>query len=217
MEKIRVLIVDDHTVVRQGIRMIASTEPVIEIVGEAKNGQSAVKQVKCLQPDVVLMDLAMPEQNGISAITEIKRTHPEIKIIVLTVFEDSDRIKSAMESGADGYLLKDADGEALLQAIQAAHRGEMPLNPRIARYLFGGGKGHLSPDGVGRLTAREKEVLQLVAKGWSNRDVGQALNLAEGTVKVHVSNILGKLNASSRTEAAVWAAQVGLISPNEEI
>jgi DNA-binding NarL/FixJ family response regulator len=217
MEKIRVFVVDDHIVVRKGIRMIVDTEPSIQIVGEAENGQSAIRQVKSLQPDVVLMDLVMPGDGGIEAIAEIKRDHPHIKIIALTTFEDADRINAAMEAGADGYLLKDADGEALLQAIQAAQRGDMPLHPRIARYLFTGATKDIdTEDSVECLTEREKEVLKLVAKGWSNKDVAQVLNLSEGTVKVHVSNILGKLNLSSRTEAAVWAVRIGLIVPEEE-
>jgi DNA-binding NarL/FixJ family response regulator len=212
MEKIRVLIVDDHTVVRQGIRMIASTEPTIEIVGEATDGESAVRRVERVRPHVILMDLVMPGEGGLKAISEIKRNHPEIKVIVLTTFEDEDKIKAAMQAGVDGYLLKDADGEALLNAILAARQGDMPLHPRVARYLFKGTTHSDNINGSADLTSREKEVLELVAKGLSNKDVAQILNLSEGTVKVHVSNILSKLNVSSRTEAAVWAAQMGLIS-----
>lgn len=212
MKKIRVLIVDDHAVVRKGVQMIVSTEPLIQIVGEANNGQDAVRQVKDLQPDVILMDLVMPHKDGIEAIAEIKRNDPDVKIIVLTTFEDEEKIKAAMHAGVDGYLLKDADGEALLQAIQAVRKGDMPLHPRVARYLFKGTKRPNDTNGTGHLTPREKEVLELVAKGLSNKEVAQALHLSEGTVKVHVSNILGKLDASSRTEAAVWAAQMGLIS-----
>lgn len=216
MEKIRLLIVDDHEVVRQGIRMIVKTEPAIEIVGEARDGQSAVRQVESLRPHIVLMDLVMPEEDGLKAIIEIKRNRPEIKVLVLTTFEDEERISAAMEAGADGYLLKDADGEALLQAIQAVQWGDMPLHPRVARHLFKGMTGRAGGNGTGQLTEREKEILQLIAKGLSNKDVAHTLNLSEGTVKVHVSHILGKLHVSSRTEAAVWAAQMGLILTDEE-
>lgn len=215
MKKIHVLTVDDHAVVRKGIQMMVNTEPAIEIVGEAQNGQDAIRKVKSLQPDVVLIDLVMPHKDGLEAITEIKRDYPDIKLIVLTTFEDEEKIRAAMQAGVDGYLLKDADGEALLQAILAAGKGDMPLHPRVARYLF---KGPRSPNGTGetdRLTRREREVLELVTQGLSNKDIAQVLHLSEGTIKVHVSHILSKLNASSRTEAAVWAAQMGLISDSE--
>jgi DNA-binding NarL/FixJ family response regulator len=217
MMQIRVLIVDDHAVVRKGIQMLISTEPTIQIIGEAVDGQDAVRQVKTLQPDIVLMDLVFPQEDGIEAIVQIKHDCPNIKIIVLTTFEDNVRINAAMNAGADGYLLKDADGEALLQAIQAVQQGEMPLHPRIARYLFRGGMRQDDTNGFSRLTEREKEVLQLVAKGLSNKAVAQALSLSEGTIKVYLSNILGKLSVSSRTEAAVWASQSGLVTPDTVI
>lgn len=216
MKQIRVLIVDDHVVVRQGIRMIVNTEPTIKVVGEAKNGQQAIDQIEQLQPDVVLMDIVMPGEDGIRTTGKIKDDHPNVKIIMLTTFEDDEKIDAAMEVGADGYLFKDADGESLLQAIQAVQRGEMPLHPRVARYLVKGGSTHSDNGKIERLTEREKEVLCFVAKGWSNKEVANALSLTEGTVKVHVSNVLGKLNVSSRTEAAVLAAQVGLVSIDQE-
>jgi len=211
-KQIRVLIVDDHVVVRKGLQMIANTEPTIKVVGEAKNGQQAIDQMEQLQPDVILMDIVMPGEDGISVAGKIKNDHPNVKIIVLTTFEDDKKIDAAMEVGADGYLLKDADGESLLQAIQAVQRGEMPLHPRVARYLFRGEPMHTDNNKIKLLTEREKEVLHFVAKGWSNKEVANTLSLTEGTVKVHVSNILGKLSVSSRTEAAVLAAQVGLVS-----
>ena len=214
MKQIRVLIVDDHAVVRKGIQMMVSTEPAIQVVGEAKDGLDAMSQVKELQPDLVLMDLVMPREDGVEAIIEIKRYDPSIKIIVLTTFEEDVRISAAMEAGANGYLLKDADGEALLQAIQAVQQGDMPLHPRVARHLFKGIVGPVETDPLERLTEREKEVLILVAKGLSNRAVAEALDLSQGTVKIHVSNILSKLNVSSRTEAAVWAVQIGLVPAN---
>ena len=208
MEPIRVLIVDDHLVVRQGIQMIVGTEPTVEIVGEADDGCRAIELAESLRPDVILMDLVLPHNDGTEAMTAIKQSGSKAKIVVLTTYEDAEKINAAIEAGADGFLLKDADGEALLRAIQAAHRGEMPLHPRIARYLLKGtAKSPASPPPE-RLTPREKEVLQLVAKGLSNKDIAGALNLCEGTVKIHVSNILGKLNVSSRTEAAVYAVHM---------
>ena len=216
MKPIRVLIVDDHAIVRRGIQMIVGTEPAIQIVGEAKDGQDAIYQVKRLRPDITLMDLVMPSC-GIKAIAEIKRNYPDVKIIVLTTFEDEDKVNAAMEAGADGYILKDAEGETLLEAIQAAYRGDMPLHPRVARHLIRGFSKSEDTNGHVHLTEREKEIIQLIARGLSNKEVGQSLNLSEGTVKIHVSNILGKLNVSSRTEAAVWATQMGLVSLNGEM
>ena len=212
MKQIHVLIVDDHAVVRIGIQMMISTEPTIKVIGEAKDGLDAIRQVKHLQPDIVLMDLVMPQGDGTEAIVEIKRDCPNVKIIVLTTFDDDSKIKAAMEAGADGYLLKDADGEALLQAIQATQHGEMPLHPRVARHLIRGVTNSIDVNGVGHLTEREKEILRLVAKGLSNKIVAQGLNLSEGTVKIHVSNILAKLRVSNRIEAALWAMQKGLVT-----
>ncbi|MBI1877468.1 MAG: response regulator transcription factor [Chloroflexi bacterium] len=216
MKQIRVLIVDDHAVVRLGIQMMISTEPTIKVVGEAKDGQDAIRQVKHLQPDIVLMDLVMPQGDGTEAIAEIKRDCPNIKIIVLTTFDDKTKINAAMIAGADGYLLKDADGEALLQAIQAVQQGEMPLHPRIAHHLIRGVANPIDANGIDHLTEREKEILQLVAKGLSNKIVAEGLNLSEGTVKIHVSNILAKLRVSSRIEAALWAMQKGLVALEKE-
>jgi DNA-binding NarL/FixJ family response regulator len=212
MEPIRVLIVDDHIMVRVGLHMMISTEPTIKVVGEAKDGQDAIGQVKCLLPDIVLMDLVMPQGGGIEAIAEIKRSYPDIKIIVLTTFDDDIKINAAMEAGADGYLLKDADGEALLYAIEAAQQGEMPLHPRIARRLIRGEDNVHGTNEISHLTEREKEVLRLVAQGLSNKTVAEGLNLSEGTVKIHMSHILAKLHVSSRIEAALWATQKGLVA-----
>ena len=218
MNPIRVLTVDDHLVVRQGIRMIAGTDKTIQIVGEAKDGQSAFHQVKELRPDVVLMDLVMPNENGIEAMVRIKRDQPQIKVVVLTTFEDEDKIRAAMAAGADGFLLKDADGDALHKAIHTAYRGEMPLHPRIARHLFK--KNASSPDStlntIDDLTERERDVLEFVVKGLSNKEVARALSISEGTVKIHVSNILGKLHLANRTQAALYGLREGLTDLNPE-
>lgn len=214
MESIRVLIVDDHVVVRKGIQMIINTEPDITVAGEAEDGDAALSQVARLRPDIVLMDLVMPNKNGIEAVTEIKRAYPEVKVIVLTTYEDDTLINASMEAGADGYLLKNADGEALLQAIRFSYAGAMmPLDPAVAHRLFKEPPTSPATHNAG-LTRREKEVLELVAQGLSNRDVAHNLSLSSGTVKLHVSHILGKLNVSSRTEAAVLATQMGLVPGN---
>jgi DNA-binding NarL/FixJ family response regulator len=211
MKLTRVLIVDDHAIVRKGIQMLLDSEPAIQVVGEAQNGEEVLAQIEQLQPDVVLMDLVMPGEDGIEATALIKRHYPEVKVIVLTTFNDPLRIMAALRAGADGYLLKDADGEALLQAVQAVQKGGMPLHPAIASYI----RETLEQADMTRLyslTEREKEVLQLVAKGLSNKEVAHKLSLTEGTVRVYVSHIFDKLNVSSRTEAAVQAAKIGLVS-----
>lgn len=211
MDHIRVLVVDDHAVVREGIRMFLGIEPCLEVVGEAESGQEAIRQAKSLKPDVVLMDLLMPEGPGVEAIAEIKRCMPGVKVVVLTGFGDGPTVRSAIQAGADGYLLKDADGETLLNALQAVLQGDTPLHPRVARHLV----ADLTPYVDSLLTKREMEVLRLIAKGLSNKAVAQALNLCEGTVKVHVSNILDKLDVSSRTEASMKAIEMGLLSLSE--
>ena len=215
MRQTRLLIVDDHAIVRKGILMFLRTEPSVQIVGEAEDGEDGIRLAKRLQPDVILMDLVMPGVDGIEAITQLKLCLPNTKIIVLTTFNERDKFHAAMEAGADGYLLKDADGDALLQAIDAVQQGNMPLHPGVTHHLVKGMTKKNGSNGNGKLTDREKEVLQLVAKGWSNEKVAHALNLARGTVKVHVSNILSKMNVSSRLEAAMLAIKQGLISPDD--
>lgn len=209
----RVLVVDDHAVVRKGVFMFFDSEPSVQIVGEAKDGQDAIQKAGRLNPDIILLDLVMPNRDGISTITELRSRFPNTKIIVLTSFDDEEKVTGAMKAGANGYLLKDADGEALLRAIQTVQTGGMPLHPAITGYFL---KNIIQSNGTEKkdqLTEREKEILHLVAKGLSNQGVAEALRITKGTVKVHISNILSKLNASSRTEAAFWATQMGLISP----
>lgn len=216
MKPTRLLIVDDHAVVRKGILMFLSTDPSIQIIGEAEDGHKAVSIAKSFQPDVILIDLVMPGGNGLKAITELKNCCPHIKIIVLTTFSDEIKFRAALEAGADGYLLKDADGEALLQAIQAVQRGDTPLHPGVTGHLIKRVTEENEHNGSnGHLTEREEEVLKLVARGLSNQAVAEVLQLSKGTVKVHVSHILSKLNVTSRTQAAMLAVQMGLISPDE--
>lgn len=210
---IRILIVDDQVIVRKGLKTIIAAEPTMEVVGEAKDGQEAIRQVESLHPDVILMDLLLSHQEGIGVIAKIKHIQPAIKIMILTIVEDNARINAAIEAGANGYLLKDADGKSLLQAIEAVQRDEMPLHPRVAHHLFKRGTRKVDANGHKPLTEREKEVLQLVARGLSNKVIAQNLCVSEGTVKIHLSNIMSKLSVSSRTEAAVRASQDGLIEP----
>lgn len=209
MKQVRVLIVDDHLVVRIGVKMLLDTEPYIKIVGEAKDADSAVQLNKQLQPNIILMDLMLPGKNGLEAIAEIKCDNPGVKVIVLTSFEDEEKIQAAMSTSVDGYLLKNADGEELLQAIRAVQEGNMPVHPRVARYLFTT-QQRTSTNGL-YLTERETEIVQLIAQGLSNKELAHRLNLTEGTVKSYVSQILTKLKVSTRTEAALWAAKKGLI------
>lgn len=214
MNPIRVLIADDHDLVRKGIRMIASTEPLVEVVGEARDGHEAILLAESLQPDVVLVDLVMPG-DGLSALARLKRDFPYMKVVVLTTYEDTDRVRAAIDQGADGYLLKDADGEALLAAVRAVYRGEMPLHPRVTRQLVKGPAGP-PPARAEHLTGQEKLVLHWLIRGLSNRQIAREMSLSRGTVKIHVSNILSKLQVATRTEAAVRAVQLGLESPDED-
>ena len=210
---IRVLVADDHAIVRKGIRALLATEPDIEMVGEAENGQEAVTEAERLQPDVILMDLVMPEMDGIEAIRRITARQPEARILVLTSFAADDKVFPAIKAGALGYLLKDTDPEELVPAIRRVYRGESSLHPTIARKLL----QELSQPSERRptpepLTGREVEVLRLVARGRSNREIADQLVISEATVRTHVSNILGKLHLASRTQAVLYALQEGLAS-----
>ena len=216
MSVVRVLIVDDHAIVRRGIQMLLDTDPSIQIVGEAEDCQDAVRKAEMLQPDVILMDLVIPQGGGIEAIEEIKRDSPHLKVIVLTTFGDEPRVKAAMEAGADGYLLKDADGDALLQAVHAAQQGAMPIHPHVAHHLVRNLTKREEMNGREPLTEREKEILRLVSQGMSNKAIARDLSLSVGTVKVHVSHILDKLSVSNRTEASMRALQMGLITQAED-
>ncbi len=208
---VRVLLVDDHTVMRQGVRMLLTLDPEIEVVGEAANGRDAVTLAHQLRPDVVLMDLLMPVMDGLSAITEIRRDLPETEIVALTsVLEDS-IVTDVVRAGAIGYLLKDAGGDEVIKAIRAAAQGEVHLSPQAAARLV---RDVRAPENPQTLTTRETEVLKLMAQGKSNKEIAQALKIGEKTVHSHVSNILSKLNVPSRTQAALYAIRTGLVSLN---
>ncbi len=211
MEAIRVLVVGDYTVVRKGLEILLSSDPTIEMAGEARNGEEAVRQVEELQPDVVLMDLGMQDADKIQAIRQIKSTWPTIRIIVLAMLGNEAQVLAAVEAGADGYLSNEADTTDLLRAIRIVKETEsLPARVYQTDQL-------VLPGALNRLTPREKEILRLIARGLSNKAISQALDLSQGTVKVHVSNILGKLRVTSRTEAALRALQAGLISVEENI
>lgn len=205
---IRVLLADDHTVVRRGLRGFFELLDDIEVVGEAADGRRAVELVEELGPDVVLMDLLMPVMDGIAATTEIKARFPDVEVVALTSFIEEDRVTAALEAGATGYLLKDADADDVAIAIRRAHAGEVHLDPQVARLLARRIRTRRD-DGPARepLTEREREVLGLVAKGYANKEIAARLDITERTARTHVSNILGKLDLSSRTQAALWAIE----------
>jgi DNA-binding NarL/FixJ family response regulator len=206
---VTVLLVDDHTVMRQGVRMLLSLDKEIQVLGEAGNGREALALCQQLQPDVVLMDLLMPVMDGLTAITEIRRTMPETEIIALTsVLEDS-VVTDVVRAGAIGYLLKDASGEELIKAIKAASQGQVHLSPQAAARLV---KDVRAPESPQALTQRETDVLRLLAQGQSNKEIAQTLGIGEKTVHSHVSAILSKLSVPSRTQAALYAIRTGLVS-----
>jgi len=205
---IRVLLVDDHTVVRQGLRMFLSLDSELTIVGEAVNGADALQKAHDLQPDVILMDLMMPVMDGITAIGILRRDLPDIEIIALTSVLEDTSVFNAMCAGATGYLLKDTEAEELCRAIKAAAAGQVQLSPQAAARLL---REVPAPDSPEQLTERETDVLRLLAQGMANKEIAVALTIGEKTVKTHVSNILGKLGVVSRTQAALYAVRIGLV------
>jgi DNA-binding NarL/FixJ family response regulator len=209
---IHVLIVDDHSVVRRGLRMFLEDDPEIEIVGEARDGAEAVAQAQALKPDVVLMDLLMPVMDGIAATGVIRQQLPDTEVIALTSVLEDASVTGAVNAGAIGYLLKDTRSDELCRAIKAAAAGQVQLSPGAAARLLREVRG---PDSPEALTARETDVLRLLAEGKANRQIGADLSIGENTVRTHVSNILAKLGVRSRTQAALYAAQIGLVKLGE--
>jgi NarL family two-component system response regulator YdfI len=210
---IRVLIVDDHEVVREGLRTILATDPELELVGEAGDGGEAIRLAAELQPDVVLMDLSMPGVGGIEAIEQIKKLDLALEIVILTTYDDDDLIVRGLRAGARGYLLKDAGRKALFDSIRAAHRGELLLPSSVAERVMTHLEEPRSAQPQG-LTARELEVLALMADGAANKQIAGRLEIAERTVKAHVTSIFMKLEVTSRTEAVVVALRSGLLPGN---
>ena len=208
---IRVLLVDDHAVVRRGLRGFLELLKDFDVVGEAENGREGVAAADRLVPDVILMDLLMPEMGGLEAIAAIKQAHPEIEIVAVTSFIEEEKVTTALEAGASGYLLKDAEAEEVAQAIRAAYNGEVHLDPAVSRLLAQRLRARKDAEPVEPLTAREKEVLAQLAKGASNKEIAYELGITERTARTHVSNILGKLALASRTQAALYAVEHKLV------
>ena len=213
---IRILVCDDHAVVREGLRALLSTESDISIVGEAADGEGAVTAYRALRPDVALSDMVMPRMDGVDAIRAIRSEFPDARILVLTSFAEDDMVFPAIKSGALGYLLKDSSPEELVRAIRSVYRGEASLHPSIARRLIQElSQPSTLPPTPEPLTEREVEVLKLVAKGYSNDEIADALILSERTARGHVSSILGKLHLANRTQAALYALREGLATLDE--
>lgn len=216
-EAIQVLIVDDHPVVREGLRGLIELQPDMEVVGEATDGVEAVEKARSLDPDVILLDIEMPRKTGIEAIPEIRQANSDARILVLTSFADNEKVFPAIKAGALGYLLKDSSPQELLQAIRDVHRGASSLHPTIARMLI----RELSqptelPPAEHPLTNREVDVLKLVAQGLSNEEISKILVVSDRTVSTHVSSILNKLHLANRTQAALYALGEGLATIDKD-
>ena len=212
MGKVRVLIADDHSVVRQGLRMFLALDPEIEIVGEAASGEEAIQQARDIRPDVVLMDLVMPGMGGVAATRMIRTEMPAVEVVALTSVVADEAVTGAIRAGAIGYLLKNTEADELRRAIKSAAAGQVYLSPEAAARLVREVKIPGSPEA---LTERETAVLRLIAKGQANKQVARQLGIREQTVKTHVSNILGKLQLQSRTQAALYAVERGLVSASD--
>lgn len=204
-QPIRVLVVDDHVIVRNGLAQLLATTAEFELVGAAGDGREAIEMVAALRPDVVLMDLSMPEMDGVEATQRISAAHPEAKIVILSSFSEHQRVLAALDAGAEGYVLKHADPEQILAAIDAVHRGGAPIDPQVARVLLDVKRN--VPTARGVLTDREEEVLRLVQSGLANKQIGRQLGISERTVKAHLTKIFQTLGVADRTQAALWAAE----------
>ncbi len=212
-ETIRVLIADDHTLVRKGLRTLIDMKPGMEVVGEAADGVEAVSQARSLRPDVILLDLMMPRKSGLEVISDVKRENLEVRILVLTSFADNERVFAAVKAGALGYLLKDSSPQQLIQAIHDVYQGQPSLHPTIALKVIR--ELNRPPDlplTEEPLTERELQTLRLIAKGLANQDIAKKLTISERTVGKYVSNILDKLHLANRTQAALYALRRGLVS-----
>lgn len=216
MERIRVMLAEDHSMVRQGLKQLIELESDIKVVAEAANGVEAVDYYAIEQPDIVLMDINMPKQNGLQALEAIKGKSPDAKIIMLTIHQDREYLFKALQMGANGYVLKDADGAVLMEAIRKVNQGEAYIQPTMAKELIVEFKRYTSGEAVASkknslVSDRELEVLGLIAKGFLNKEIAKALFISEKTVKNHISNIFKKLKVSDRTQAAVYALKNNLV------
>ena len=210
-EPIRVLVVDDHAVVREGLRAFLELQDGIEVAGEAADGAEAVEAAERIRPDVVLMDLVMPRLDGLAAMRALRDRLPGVRVVVLTSFLDDNKILPALRAGAAGYLLKNAPPQEVARAVRAAHAGEAVLDPAVAARLLDALGGGAEP--LDRLTPREREVLELIGRGFPNKLIARELGLSEKTVKTHVGHVLAKLGVTDRTQAAVVAVRAGLVEP----
>ncbi|MEJ9304314.1 response regulator transcription factor [Priestia megaterium] len=210
--KIKILIADDHHVVRKGLVFFLQTQPDLEVVGEAPNGEEALKLATSLEPHIVLMDLSMPVLDGIEATKELKKQAPHIQVMILTSFSDQDHVIPALEAGASGYQLKESDPDELVAAIRKLMNGENQLHPKVTTHLLTRltKSSEKKVNFIDHLTKREKDVLKEITKGKSNKEIGASLHITEKTVKTHVSNILSKLGVQDRTQAALYAVQHGI-------
>ena len=215
-EPIKVLVVDDHAVVRRGLRAFLESEPDLEVVGAAEGGEQALDLLDGLdadgqRPDVVVMDLQMEPLDGVESTRRIRARYDDVEVVVLTSYADDGLVRAALEAGASGYVLKDADADEVAAAIRAADRGELQLDPAVARRLLSSLGAALPDQAPADLTARELDVLRLVGAGRANKEIAARLGISERTARTHVSNILGKLGVTSRTQAALWAVREGLV------
>jgi DNA-binding NarL/FixJ family response regulator len=209
-EAIEVLVVDDHAVVREGLRTFLELQDGIEVVGEAADGEAAVREAERLEPDVILMDLVMPKLDGVGAMRELRRRLPDCRVIALTSFADDERLLGAIRAGAAGYLLKNAEPQEVARAVRAASAGQALLDPAVAARVVESIADRDSVAGAESLTSREREVLALIARGRSNKLIARELGISEKTVKTHVGHVLAKLGVTDRTQAAVIAVRTGL-------
>ncbi|GAB2660844.1 response regulator [Nocardia goodfellowii] len=214
---IRVLLADDEAMIRAGVRAILDSDPGIEVVAEAADGHEAIESAQAHHPDVVLLDIRMPRLDGLAAAAELRRTYPDIAVVILTTFDEGDYVARALSAGVKGFLLKAADPRELLMGVHAAANGAAFLSPRIAHRVMTELSGntlerrHVARDTVATLTARERDVLTLLGKGLTNHDIARRLNIAEGTVKAHVSAILNRIGAENRVQAAILAHEARLV------
>jgi DNA-binding NarL/FixJ family response regulator len=220
-ETIGVLVVDDHEVVRRGLFMFLDSEPDIEVVGEAEGGAEALDLLASMkserrQPDVVVMDLQMTPVDGIETTRRVRALYDDIEVVALTSFAEEERVHAALEAGAAGYVLKDSDADDVAAAVRAAHRGQLQIDPLVARRLMSPLREGRGVDRISELTSRELDVLLLVAKGKPNKQIAGELSISERTARTHVSRILRKLHLSSRTQAALWAVGEGLVEVERE-
>jgi DNA-binding NarL/FixJ family response regulator len=219
-ERIRIVVVDDHDVVRRGLLTVLGGEPDLEVVGAAEGGMRALDlnarlDERAQRPDVVVMDLEMAPVDGIETTRQIRSRYDDIEVVALTSFGEEERVRAALEAGASGYLLKDADVDEVAAAVRAAHRGELQLDPAVARLLMSSLRGISRDDVSSALTPRELEVLALVGTGRANKEIAAELSISERTARTHVSNILRKLGLASRTQAALWAVREGLVEVDD--